>query len=228
MSYFKYIIILLLATANLAVLNAQETKVVQDLQLWTGVEVEKSIFSSLTISLKEELRLEKDISQTDNLLTQAGAEYEINKNFSVGGKYRYIRNRSSKGHYDNRSRLMIDLKYKAEIKDFSFQYRLRQQREVKSMKIFNGEEASEKHIRHRITLKYNNLKKIRPSISAELFQLYELHESFYSDNVRVLGGMRYKIQDYGQIKLQYGIEREINTLVPATFFMLKMNYTYKF
>ncbi len=228
MSYFKYIVILLLVMAIPKALNAQETKVVQYLQLWTGLEVEKSFFSSLTISLKEELRLEKDISQVDNLLTQVGAEYDINKNFSVGGKYRYVRNRGSEGHYENKSRFMIDLKYKADIRDFSFQYRLRQQREVESMNLFLGEESSEKHIRHRITFNYNKLKKIRPSISAEVFQLYELHESFYSENVRVLGGVRYKIQDYGQIKFQYGIERELNTLVPATFFMLKLNYTYKF
>ncbi len=207
---------------------AQEVKVVQDLNLWSGVALEKSISKDWTISVKQEVRFEKDISQLNNFFTQAGLEYDINKNFSLEGKYRYIRNHKSDGSYENNSRYTADLKYKGKINRFTIYYRLRYQKEVESMHIFSRMEPYEKYLRHRITLNYNDFKRIKPYISTEIFQHYELYEFSYYDQLRILAGIRYEPKNIGQFNFAYGFNQELNTVLPYTCFLLKINYTYKF
>jgi len=207
---------------------AQEVKVVQDLNLWSGVTLEKSFLKDWTISVKQEVRLEKDISQLNNFFTQAGLEYDINKNFSLEGKYRYIRNRKADGTSENNSRYTADIKYKGDINHFTVNYRLRYQKKVDNMRVFIAREPYEKYLRQRITINYNKLKGIRPYISAEIFQHYELHEFSYYDQLRILAGVRYEPKNIGQFNFAYGFERELNTVLPCTCFLLKINYTYKF
>ncbi len=207
---------------------AQEVKVVQDLNLWTGVALEKSFLKDWTISIKQELRLEKDVSQINNVFTQVGIEYDINRNFSLEGKYRYIRNRKSDGAYENNSRYNADFKYKGEISHFTINYRLRYQKEVESMRVFNTREPYEKYLRQRITVNYDKLKLVRPYISAEIFQHYELYEFSYYDQLRILAGIRYEPKDIGQFNFVYGFDRELNTVLPCTCFIIKVYYTYKF
>ena len=80
------ILITLLIAAFLLSFNtlaAQETKVVRDLNLWTGAEIEKSLFDDFKISLKQEVRLKRDISELNNVFTQFGINYRLSKNFSL-------------------------------------------------------------------------------------------------------------------------------------------------
>ena len=79
----------------LAPANGQETKVVSDLGLWTGVEVEKTVKKDWAFSLKQELRLKTNMSEMNNYFTQAGVRYRINRNFSLEAKYRFTRDRKN-------------------------------------------------------------------------------------------------------------------------------------
>ena len=129
-------ITLLLLILNMALpLLAQETKVVSDLHLWTGVELEKNFAKDWTVSLGEEVRFKHDISELNNYFTELGIRYRINKNFALQGNYRFTRDRKQDQSYENLSRYNFDLRYKGKLDFLTIKYRLRYQKEVEDFKI---------------------------------------------------------------------------------------------
>ena len=105
--------------------NAQETKIVRDLGLWTGVAVEKTVKKKWTFSIKQEVRLKNDISELNKYFTQAGINYRINKNFSLEGDYRYIQDKNAEGRFETRGRYNFDFRYKGKLAFITILYRLR-------------------------------------------------------------------------------------------------------
>lgn len=209
-------------------LAAQETKVVRDLGLWTGVEIEKSFMKDWMFSLKQEIRLKKDVSEINNYFTQAGIRYRINRNFSLEAKYRFTRNRKSDESYETRSRYSFDLRYKGKLDFISVYYRLRYQKEVEGMNLLDSREPYEKYLRNRLSIRYNDFKKIEPYLSGEIFQLFELYQFPRYDYMRLLAGIRYKPGKIGEFNVAYGFNHELNTTLPATGYIIRVNYTYSF
>lgn len=207
---------------------AQETKVVRDLELWSGVEIEKTLFTDWKVSLRQEARFKKDISELNNIFTQFGLAYQLNKNFSLAGNYRYILNKKSDGDLINQSRYSLNLTYKGKLKHISVYYRLKYQKEVESMRLFNLREPYERYLRHRISVRYTDIKKIKPYISAELFQGYAFAEFPGYDQIRFLAGVKISPKEIGSFYLSYGLERELYDLLPYTNYILKFKYTYEF
>jgi hypothetical protein len=208
--------------------RAQESKVTRDLELWTGVEIEKEFLKDWQFSLKQEFRFKKNISEINNFFTQAGLKYTINKNFSLEGKYRYIRNRKSDGLYENRSRYSFDLNYKGKMDFITVKYRLRYLKEVESMHLLSRTEQYEKYFRHRVIVEYNDFRKVEPFLSGEIFQLHELYQYPEWKWFVALTGIRYKMQNIGELKFAYGFGRELNSTVPYCGFLVRVNYIYEF
>lgn len=213
---------------SFSTLNAQETKVVRDLNLWTGVEIEKSLLDDFTISLKQEVRFKRDISELNNVFSQLGVSYNLNKNFSLSGKYRYILNRKSGGDLVNQSRYSLNLMYKGKLDYISIYYRLRYQKEVESMHLLKPNEPFEKYFRHRISVRYTDFDMIKPYISAEIFQLNTMVDFPMYNQLRLLGGVKISPKKIGSFNLSWGLERELNNILPYTYYITKLNYTYKF
>ena len=215
-------------TVLLFPLAGQESKVVSDLGLWTGIALEKSVKKDWTFSLKQEVRLKEDISTLNNIFTQAGVRYGLNRNFALEGKYRITWDKEDDGSMELRSRYSFDLRYKGRLKYISIYYRLRYQKEVKGMDLFSLDVPYEKYFRNRLSIRYTGLNKIEPYISAEIFQLFELSQNPRFHYMRFLGGVRYNPGNIGTFKLAYGLNRELNSTLPATYYIFKLNYTYAF
>ncbi|MGW8315445.1 MAG: DUF2490 domain-containing protein [Bacteroidales bacterium] len=221
------LLLLLLACGLFIPLSAQNTKVVSDLGLWTGVEVEKEVKDDWTFSLKQELRLKTNMSEVNNYFTQAGIRYKINRNFALEAKYRFTRNKKTDLSYENRSRYSLDLRYKGRLDFLTFDYRLRYQKEVESMRLFDMKEPYEKYVRNRITVRYTDFKKIEPYLSGELFQLFQQYEFPRFDYMRLEAGVRIETGDLGEFKLAWGFNREFQEVNPATLYVMRVNYTFK-
>jgi hypothetical protein len=209
-------------------LVAQEVKVVSDLQLWTGAAVEKKMGKDWTLYLGEEIRFKHDISEINNYFTEAGLNYRINKNFALEAGYRYTRDKKKNDSYETLTRYNLDLRYKARIDFITLDYRLRYQKEVAGWNLFDPQSDYEKYVRSRLKVRYNDLKKITPYVSAELFQLFQPRQFPYFQYVRVLFGISYEPGKLGTFVFGYGFNREFNEVEPATIYQLKVNYTYTF
>ena len=209
-------------------LSAQETKVVRDLQLWTGAAIEKSLAKAWTLSLKEEIRFKKDISEINNYFTDAGLRYNINKNFALELGYRYTRDKNSDDSYDKLTRYNLDLRYKGRLDFITLTYRLRYQKEVEGFNLIKQGTDYEKYVRNRLKISYNDFKKISPNVSAELFQLFEYARPAEFEYIRIQGGIKYEPGKLGAFNLAYGFNRELTSEEPALISMFRFNYTFEF
>jgi len=206
--------------------SAQDYKVVRDLHLWSGVQLEKRFNSNWSLHISEEIRLKHNLSEINNHFTETGLWYNLNKNFALEGQYRLTWNKKKDGSYENLTRYAFDLRYKGKIDFIKIYYRLRYQKEVEGWNLIDSEIPYEKYLRNRITIRYNKLHKLKPYISAEIFRLYKQNQFARYDYVRVLGGVKYNHSRAGEINLAYGFNHEIGVLQPAMIYLLKLNYTY--
>jgi hypothetical protein len=209
-------------------LTGQETKVVRDLQLWTGVALEKKVGKDWTFSLAEEIRFKQDISEINNYFTDAGVRYRINKNFALEAGYRYTRDRKSDGTYETLTRYNLDLRFKGQLDYISIHYRLRYQKEVEGFNLLDQGVDYEKYVRNRIRIRYDDFKKFKPYVSAEIFQLFSPNHTPEFEYVRVQGGVKYEPGKIGIFGFALGFNRELNEVEPAMIYMLRVNYTYQF
>ena len=85
----------------------------------------------------------------------------------------------------------------------------------------------EKHLRHRITLRLNNVKYIKPYISGEIFQLFKPTRYPRFEYMRLQAGVKYDMNRAGEIKAAFGFNRELVSTQPAMIYMIRLNYTYK-
>lgn len=218
-------ILCLLLTSGL--LSAQETKVVRDLRLWTGAAIEKT-WKDWSLTVNQEFRFKQNISEINNYLTEAGLRYRINKNFALEGGYRFTRDKKSDESYDNLTRYNLDLRFRGRLDFLTIDYRLRYQKEVEGFNLVDPKADYEKYVRNRIRFRYNDFIRIKPYISAELFQLFR--PDFYSefDYIRVIGGVRYEAGSVGTFNVGFGFNREFTSLEPAMIYQFKVNYTFRF
>lgn len=209
-------------------LMAQDTTVVQDLHLWSGVKIEKSFAKDWTISVAEEIRFKHDITEINNHFTEAGLRYRINKNFALEGQYRLTFDKNKDASYDLLTRYALDLRYKGRIDFISIFYRLRYQKEVEGWNLLDPNVLYEKYVRHRVRVRYEDLGRFKPYISAEIFQLFEPYQPARYEYVRLLAGLKYNMPRAGSFNLAYGVNRELVKTQPVKIYTIKINYTYSF
>lgn len=222
----RFVFLLLLLNVVLPLL-AQETKVVSDLHLWTGVQLEKTFAKDWTVSLGEEFRFKHDISEINNYFTELGIRYTINKNFALQGNYRFTRDRKQDQSYENLSRYNFDLRYKGKLDFMTIKYRLRYQKEVEDFKMADQNIPYERYLRHRLTIVPNKVKFVDPYVSGELFQLFMPTRYPRFEYIRLLLGLKYEMDKAGEIKAAFGFNRELGSTQPAMIYVIQLNYTYK-
>ena len=220
-------LLLALLLAALNHLSAQDVKVVRDLHLWTGAGIEKTWGKDWTLSLNEEIRFKQNISEINNYFTEAGLRYRISKNFALEGGYRFTRDKKSGGTYETLTRYNLDLRYKGRLDFLTIYYRLRYQKEVEGFNLLDQTADYEKYVRHRIRIRYNDFQKIKPYVSAELFQLFRPEYYAGLEYIRVLGGFKYEAGKVGSFDFAFGFNRELSSIEPAMIYMFKINYTYE-
>ncbi len=214
--------------AGLLQLSAQDTKVVQDLQLWTGAAIEKTWAKTWTVTLQEEVRFKHNISEINNYFTELSLRYRINKNFALEAGYRYTRDKKSDNSFETLTRYNLDLRYRGQLNFLTIDYRLRYQKEVEDFNLLDQSVDYEKYVRNRIRVRYNDLKKIKPYVSAEVFQIFRPDYYPAMEYIRLVGGIKYEPGKMGSFDLGFGFNREFAEVAPAMIYQLKVRYTYKF
>ena len=84
--YFAFVLIVF-STLSIQMTIAQNNS---DLEGWSSVGLNLKATKKLSFSISEHLRSRNDISTVKNYFTQIKANYEVLKNFELGGGIRYI------------------------------------------------------------------------------------------------------------------------------------------
>ena len=212
---------------TIAPVLSQEQKVVEDLRLWTGAKIQKTFSKDWTVSIQEEIRFKHNISEINNYFTELGLRYRISKNFALQGDLRFTQDKKRDNSYESFFRYNFDLRYKGKIDFLTVNYRLRYQKELEDLNVFDMNAPYVKQFRNRITFKINNLGHFEPYVSAEIFQTFLPYVSPDFTYYRLLAGLRYEPGNFGSFKLAWGFNRELNSQNPFMIYMFKLNYTYE-
>ena len=209
-------------------LNAQESAVMSDLEMWNNFAISKKIGDRWKVSLEEELRFTKDISRFDMFFTDLGLDYKINKHFSAGVNYRFYQNKDNDGIFKSQHRLSAGVSYKQKIKRFTLGYRLQfQNKDEEFLSVNSGNNVA--NLRNKISVDYNIKNfKLEPYFQAELFRKYEKDVDPVFNKVRWTLGASYPITKKSDIDLFYRIDNELNITYPKNTYILGLGYKISF
>ncbi len=220
--------VIILITCLTIKINAQETKITQDLEQWTSIGLSKKINKHWKITLEEEFRFTEDISKLDVFFIGLGLDYKFNKHFTVGANYRFYQNKNSDGILQNQHRLSADFQYKYKISRFKVAYRLRFQN--KDEDFFTNESGNNLYnLRNRFSVDYNiNNFKLDPYFDIELFRRFENGEDSYFNKIRWTLGIEYSITKKSDIELFYRIDNELNQDYAKDTYIIGLGYKFSF
>ncbi len=206
--------------------SAQDNEVQRDLRLWTGAKIEKDFGKDWRLSLEEEIRFKKDISEINNILTEAELRYRINKNFYLNAGFRYTSDRNDDASYDGLARNHFSLLYRGRLEFITFEYRLKYQREVAAVNLFERNPPYEKIFRNRLGVRITWLDGVQPFVSGEILQVFTPYLSSLDDYWRFVMGVHIEPGNIGEIKMGWGFNREMGVDQPAMIYLIRVNYTY--
>lgn len=200
-SIFAIITLCLLATSGKAQID--------DTRLWAGITLKHKFTRKLSASVTQQLRLDHDISEIDRLLSEAGIEYELKKNFKVSLNYRFI-NKNEVTYYGKSHRFYVDVSYKYKPKRISLTLRERIQEEYTSIYSSERGKIPEWILRSKLAISYDTEKRYRPYVSVEMYYLI--------DNAREKG------EGINRMRYGAGVEYEFNRIHALDLGIIFQNY----
>ncbi|MFQ5334986.1 MAG: DUF2490 domain-containing protein, partial [Flavobacteriales bacterium] len=118
-----------LAATGIALMADSKKAVGQnaDAELWTGVELAKSVTNGLTLGFEEEIRIDDNISSVKTVFSQVSASYSFNKYIKAKGAYRFAQKPLDIGGFSSRHRFNMDLTFRYKAKPVIAYFRTRYQ-----------------------------------------------------------------------------------------------------
>jgi len=209
-------------------LQAQDTKVTSDLEQWTSVGISKKINKHWKISLDQEMRFSKDVSQFDMYFADLGLDYKINKHFTLGANYRFYQNKNLEGIFDTQHRWSTDISYKQKINRFTLAYRLRFQN--KDEDFFTDASINNLYnLRNKFSVDYN-IKgfKFDPFLDVELYRQIQDVRATALSKLRWTLGVDYSLKSLGELKLFYRLDNELNQSYNKNTYIVGVGYKFSF
>ena len=208
--------------------SGQENKVVSDLGLWTEIKLEKKFLGDFRFNVSQHLRLNNNITDFDNYISEIGLIYNINKNCAIGVNGRYTRNKKYSGLVENNYRYDLDFRYERKLSErLKLFYRLRYQKEFYGSGVFYEEvNYYESEVRNRVKLRWKLNEIHRFYGSGEIFRLTKKSREPYFNQYRLWFGDDI-ISTVGGIDLAFGLEHQLNNSNPYTFYIFKIKYEFE-
>ena len=210
-------------------LSAQEN---EDIEGWSAVELDLKANKKLSFSLSEHLRGRNDISTLKNYFTQVKVNYELFKNFELGGGVRYITNNDDVGNIQGNEslfRYQFDAVFKQKIDKVTVSFRLRfQNKNELGLSESEGDVPTE-YTRYRMGLGY----KIKPlKLDLKLFGEV-FNEAKSPDENKGFNRHRYtfkvnrKFKNIGDFGLFYALQDDYSRVIKKSKSIIGFKYTYR-
>jgi len=208
--------------------QAQETKIVRDLELRTNIEVSKEVIDNFELSYAQEIRFNKNASSFDKAFAEFGARYKINKYVKLGLDYRFYRNQQQDGDYENQQGWAAKVNTKYKIDRFTIKYKLQFQNKDEDFWANDSKNGNVFNLRNELSLSYNIPKtKFKPQISTELFRRYYEGNSAFN-KMKIGADVTYPIKKWLDIDVGYTYDRELNTTKPASIHIVEAGFKFNF
>ena len=203
-----------------------------DLEGWSSVGLNLIATKKLSFSVSEHLRSRNDISTVKNYFTQIKANYEVLKNFELGGGIRYITRNDDVGNkqgLESFFRYQFDASYAQKINKIGVLLRLRYQNKNQlGMSEEEGDIAQE-FIRTRIGLGYKiKAVKLNVRLFAEHFNQPNNSKLEHTETrTRYTLKLSRKFKKIGDFTIFYGIQENNLNQEKTNKSFIGFKYAYK-
>lgn len=203
-----YVIVLLGFTSKFA-WSQQE-----DIQLWSGIEVEDKLVKKVKWSLGSQIRLNDNIQSFKSFLISPGLRYKASKHVKLGLDYRFTREPR-----ESSNRISASAYYDKKIRKRTYlETRLRWQRD------YEANEVPYSRLRGKVGIEYNIKKsKLTPGIYTELFYLMS-YKVYGFNRFRVGLDFKYKLSKKRDISMTIVRQVALNDPPFNNSFIFSVNY----
>lgn len=207
---------------------AQDT---EDLEGWSAIELNLKATDKLFFSVSEHLRYRNDISSLKNYFTQIKVNYELFKNFELGGGVRYITDNDDIGNKQGHEylfRYQFDAVFKQKIDRVMVSFRLRYQNKNQLGLSESEGDVPAEYTRYRMGLSY----KVKPiKLNVKLFgevfnepQSPEKNKGF--NRHRYTLKLSRKFKNFGTLGIFYALQDDYSTPIKKSKSIVGLKYSY--
>ena len=217
-------VFLLLITSHFQYLKAQN----EDFGSWTGIEIRKKFSQRLSASFAEEFRWKENVTQLDNLFSEAGIDYKLSKYLKISANYRFNQKQKRDQSFDTGHRLSSDFRFQNKIKAIIFNYRMRVQSQVNDYYSSETGKFPDYNLRHKFSLQWDLDNRISPFAATELFYPINQIRNNKLSRLRLITGIDYEINKESSMSINYLIQKETFVKNPLTEHVIQLNYQFSF
>jgi hypothetical protein len=208
--------------------HAQDT---EDLEGWGAVELNLKATEKLSFSVSEHLRYRNDITTLRNYFTQVKVNYELFKNFELGGGVRYITDNDDVGNKQGHEylfRYQFDAVFNQKIDRVMVSFRFRYQNKNQLGLSESEGDVPTEYTRYRMGLSYKvKPLKLNVKLFGEVFnepQSPEENKGF--NRHRYTLKLSRKFKDFGAFGIFYALQDDYSTPIKKSKSIVGFKYSY--
>lgn len=208
--------------------HAQDT---EDLEGWGAVELNLKATEKLSFSVSEHLRYRNDITTLRNYFTQVKVNYELFKNFELGGGVRYITDNDDVGNKQGHEylfRYQFDAVFNQKIDRVMVSFRFRYQNKNQLGLSESEGDVPTEYTRYRMGLSYKvKPLKLNVKLFGEVFnepQSPEENKGF--NRHRYTLKLSRKFKDFGAFGIFYALQDDYSTPIKKSKSIIGFKYSY--
>ena len=228
---FSFIVKLASSQVNEAVAPSQ---VINDAGLRANVYIEKKITSKWSLHLKNQGRVNQNITRFYYAYADIGITYKFNKHIKVMFAYVLREKRLKTDFWSTRHRAYVAIVLKQKIGSFEISDRIMTQVQYSNIYSCKDGMLPDYRLRNKITIKYNHNSRFTYYIASEanykLNSYYKTHlpQGKQFDRMRYFAGTIYELNKRSKIELYYLYENNFNINKPTNNFVTGIGYAHSF
>jgi len=183
----------------------------QDLELWTEIAIDHKINKRWNLGLSGSYRNNKNVAQFKNAFTQFDVEHRIKKDIRFSAALRYI----YRGPSEHSIRPLLNFAYVHRLDKVNLKNRLRYQQDFEDLETNESlvPDNMDFYLRNKFSVIFKDVKKIEPSIFAEIF--YHMHyKNREFDQMRLGVGFSTELTKRQELSIAYVYREEFNVSKP--------------
>ncbi len=200
----------------------------KDAEVWSGIGIRKNFSAGHSIMFKQEVRLNRNVSNLDSWFGDIGYRYNLSPDFRISINYRVSRNDDFENTYGWANRVYADFNYNKRVKVVSFGYRMRLQRQYSNINTTETGHLPKDVLRNRFRVAWSPDRPYAVYFTVEPFTELLEQAQHTLEKVRFTIGVDNTLNKRNKIDVFYRIQRETYSDDPLTVFIGGIRYAYIF
>ncbi len=195
-----------------------------------SVSISKDLGKLTELSLEQELRFDKGLTDLRRSSTSLSADFTIVKRLLKAQlDYTLQYRRADEDQYEFRHRLSAGFVIQQRYNRFTFKLRTRGQATIRNENRGDYKYNPKYVWRNRLQVEYNIRKSpFKPYISGEVFCPVNSNNGFFMDSYRIIGGTKYSLSKQSTFDFQIRYDQDVQVAGPKNILYGGIGWNYNF